>query len=92
MADGFAFSDVVYVLCALTSLACALLLLRSWWRARSSRLPLWSALCFIGLFCNNLLLVVDKILFPSVDMTMLTKLPAVVGLAVFLFGLIWEDQ
>lgn len=92
MDDGLTAADVVYVLCALTSLACAVLLLRSWLRTRSSRLPLWSALCFVGLFLNNALLAADKILFPSLDMTMVTKLPALVGLAVFLFGLIWEDQ
>lgn len=92
MDDGLAMSDIVYVLCALTSLACAVLLLRSWMSARSSRLLLWSGLCFLGLLCNNVLLVADKILFPAIDMTIVTKLPAVVGLAVFLFGLIWEDQ
>jgi hypothetical protein len=89
---NIALHDVVYVLCALTSLACAALLFRSWLRARSSRLLLWSALCFIGLLFNNLFLVADKILFPAVDMTMVTKLPAVIGLALFLFGLIWEDK
>ena len=48
--------QLVYVLCALTSLACAILLLRGYFRTRV-RLLLWSGLCFAGLALNNALLV-----------------------------------
>ena len=84
-------ADAVYVLCAATSLCCAALLLRSWWTSKR-RLLMWSALCFVGLMLNNVFLVVDKILFPDVDLNLFTKIPAVIGLAIFLFGLIWEAE
>ena len=48
--------QLVYVLCALTSIACAVLLLRGYFRTRV-RLLLWSGLCFVGLALNNALLV-----------------------------------
>jgi hypothetical protein len=58
----------VYVLCALTSSACAYLLLRSYLVSRSP-LVLWTALCFIGLAGNNLLLFVDKVVAPDTDLS-----------------------
>ena len=84
-------AEAVYVLCALTSLGCAILLLRQWWSAKA-RLLMWSALCFICLFFNNVLLVIDKIVFPAIPMSSFVKVPALIGLAIFLFGLIWEDE
>lgn len=84
-------AEAVYILCALTSLVCAGLLLRSWWHGRH-KLLLWSALCFVGLMLNNAFLVADRLLAPSVDLTVIMKIPAVIGLAIFLFGLIWESK
>ena len=43
----------IYLLCMLTSMACAGLLLVAWRRSRY-RLLLWSGLCFAGLTLNNL--------------------------------------
>ena len=51
-------ATIVYILCALTSSLCAVLLLRRYARSRL-RLLLWSGLCFIGLALNALLLIVD---------------------------------
>ena len=82
------FAGVVYVLCALTSLACAVLLLRGWRRSRA-RLLFWSGLCFVGLFLNNALLLVDLGL-PTVDLAFVRLVPAVVGVGLLLYGLIWE--
>ena len=85
-------AEVVYILCALTSLGCAALLIRSWWLSKS-RLSLASALCFIGLLLNNVLLVFDKVVTgPSIDLSVWTKVPAVVGMAIFLVGLILESD
>lgn len=84
--------EAVYILCALTSLACAGLLLRSWWRSRH-RLLLWSSLCFVGLMVNSAIVVVDKMVVgASMDLSVISKIPAVIGLAIFLFGLIWEGD
>ena len=52
-------AEIVYVLCALTSLACATLLARAWRRTRS-RLLMWSALCFLCFTANNVLLYADR--------------------------------
>jgi len=79
----------IYVLCALTSLACAVLLLRSYARTRA-RLLLWSGLCFAFLFINNVMLYVDVELLPSTDLSVARGIPVVAALAVLLYGLIWE--
>ena len=59
----------IYLLCAATSLACAGLLLRGYRRNRA-RLLLWSGFCFAGLTLENLLLFVDVIVFPRVDLAL----------------------
>jgi hypothetical protein len=79
---------LVYVLCALTSLACAVLVLRSYLRNRV-RLLLWTGLCFAGLFLNNALLVVDSRIL-AVDLSVWRTLPAVAGVALLLYGLVWD--
>ena len=80
---------IVYALCALTSLACAILLLRGFQRSRA-RLLLWSGLCFVGLFINNALLLVDtRVPF---DLSITRTLPAVLGVLMLLYGLIWESD
>jgi hypothetical protein len=80
----------VYVLCALTSAACAGLLWRGWLRGRV-RLLLWSALCFAGLAVHNTILFVDKVVAPDVDLSTLRLSTALAALLVLLGGLIWES-
>ena len=78
--------------CALTSFACALLLLRSY-RQSHHRLLLWSGLCFVGLALNNGMLVLDRVIIGArMDLSLLTKVPAVLGLGLFVIGLVWEDD
>lgn len=84
-------ADVVYLLCALTSLACAVLLWRGWMRTRA-RLLMWSTLCFAGLFLNNLLLILDVRVFPAVDLAIVRVLPAVAGVLAMLYGLVWDSE
>ncbi len=85
-------AEAVYILCALTSVACALLLLRSY-RQSSHRLLLWGGLCFVGLALNNSMLVLDRVIMGTrMDLSLLTKVPAVLGVALFVFGLVWEDD
>ncbi len=81
----------VYMLCALTSLLCMGLLLRAFFRTRS-RMLLWSALCFVGLAANNLLLFVDLVLLPETDLSILRHLTSLGALAVLLYGFIWETE
>lgn len=84
-----AFETVVYLLCLLTSLACTALLLRGYVRSRA-RLLLWSALCFVGLSVNNLLLVVDLTLIPAIDLRVLRLAVALGSMALLLYAFVWE--
>ena len=81
-------SRLVYALCAVTSLLVAGLLVRGYLRSRA-RLLLWSALCFVCLALNNVLLFID-FAFPAVDLSMWRAIPIVVGLVLLIFGLVWE--
>jgi hypothetical protein len=85
------FANVVYILCAATSGFCAILLYRGF-RSSGVRLLFWSALCFFGLALNNVLLIIDIRVVPSVDLSTWRLVPAVVGVALLLYGLIWETK
>lgn len=82
---------LIYVLCALTALACAVLLFRSYRRTKT-RLLFWSFLCFTGLFLNNIFLFLDKIVFPMFDFLLWRYVTALVALLPLLYGLIWEEE
>jgi hypothetical protein len=83
---------IIYSLCALTSVACLVLLWRSW-RATRARLLFWSALCFAGLSVNNVLLVLDRVVWPvEVDLTMARLLSALAAVAMIVFGLVWGED
>jgi hypothetical protein len=84
-------AHIIYTLCFLTALLCAALLTRSYLRHRH-RLLFWSALCFVGLSVNNLLLVLDRIAFPDVNLSMWRLVTALVATCLLLFGLIWEHE
>jgi hypothetical protein len=83
--------EAIYTLCAVTSFACAFLLLRSYFRSRV-RLLLWSGLCFAGMAINNIILVLDRIIFPATDFSPWRLVTALLALAPLLYGLIWEDE
>lgn len=84
-------ATLVYALCAVTSLACAVLLLRAY-RSTRARLLLWSGLCFTGLAANNVILLIDKRVVPALDLSMWRSLPAVAGVALLIYGLVWETR
>jgi len=55
------------------------------------RLLFWAGLCFVGFALNNILLFIDLIVFPTqIDLSIWRTLPAVVGVMLLLYGLIWE--
>jgi len=84
--------ETVYLLCAATSVTCAVLLLRAYRRHRT-RLLLWSSLCFVLLALNNALVFVDLIVAPSgIDLSLWRGATSVAGVGVLLFGLIWESR
>lgn len=82
---------IVYVLCLLTSVACAALLVRSYRRTRSALL-MWSAICFSLLALNNLFVVLDMVLLSSVDLSWPRQLSGFAAVGVLLYGFIWEVQ
>ncbi len=83
-------AEIVYALCALTSLACAVLLVRSFLRSRV-RFLLWSGLCFTGFALNNAILFADRILYPEMDLAVWRIVPAFAGLLVLIYGLVWDS-
>jgi hypothetical protein len=83
----------VYILCFLTSAACAWLLGRSY---RNSRAPLllWSSICFSFLALNNLVLVFDLVVWPApeVDLRLPRLLLALAASCSLLFGFIFRIE
>lgn len=85
------FASLVYLLCALTSILCAVLLVRGYLRNRT-RLLLWSSLCFAGLAANNILLFVDLALFPSaVSLALPRTMLALISVSVLVYGLVVDS-
>jgi hypothetical protein len=81
----------VYILCALTCLLCAALLLRAYARTRV-RLLLWGGLCFAGLAANNVFLFVDLVVLPEIDLSIPRELVSLAAVALFLYGLVWDTR
>jgi hypothetical protein len=81
----------VYVLGTLTSLCCAALLFRGYSRVKR-KLLFWSALCFAGLTVSNLLVFVDLVLYPDVNMYRWRLVTAALAMILLLYGLIWESE
>jgi hypothetical protein len=87
-------AELVYLLCALTSIACGVMLFLGYRRTRA-RFLLWSSLCFLGLMINNVMLFLDKdkFIFASIDLSQtLRGLPALAGLMLLMYGLIWDVE
>jgi hydrogenase/urease accessory protein HupE len=82
---------VIYGLCACAALLCAGLLLKAY-AASKYRLLLWGGLCFIGLTCANILLVLDKVFLPDVDLSVWRHVVTLISLCVFLYGLIFDTE
>jgi Family of unknown function (DUF5985) len=82
---------LVYILAALTSLACALLLLRGYARGKK-KLLLWSGLCFLVLALSNVLLFLDLVVVPNVDLYRWRLMTAALAMALLVYGLIWESK
>lgn len=85
-------AEVVYVLCALTSVLCAGLLFRAY-SGNKSRLLLWSTLCFVFLALNNILLFLDLVVVPvEIDLRWARTGTAMAGLLTLVIGLVWESK
>jgi hypothetical protein len=80
-------AEAVYLLCALTSAACAWLLLRGYLASRTS-LSFWSSVAFLGLTLNNVLLFVDLVMVPASDLTLLRHGIALAALLLLVWALV----
>lgn len=83
------FPAAVYTLCFLASSACAWLLARSYGRS-GARLLLWSSLCFVLLAANNMVLIIDMLVLPDVDLRLGRLMLALAAVSVLLFGFVWD--
>ena len=89
MADIFA--TAVYILCFLTSAACAWLLGRSY-LANRTPLLLWSSICFAFLALNNLALVLDMVFQHAYDLRLTRLVLALAAVAALIWGFVWEEE
>jgi len=79
------------LLCAVTSLACMLLLIRGWLQTRT-RLLLWSALSFVALAVNNVLLFVDVVVLPDIYLVPFRQAASLIAVGVLVYGFVWESE
>ena len=84
-------AQLIYVLCTLTSLACASTLFASYRRTRH-RLLFWSGSCFAVMTLSNLLLLLDELVFPATDLLPYRLVTALLALVLLLYGLIYEKE
>lgn len=82
---------IVYLLCAVAALGCSFLLYRAYRRV-GTRLLFWSAVCFACLTLNNVLVAIDLVVFPDVNLFMIRNVTALAGILALLYGLIWETR
>ena len=86
------FPAVVYVLCFLTSAACAWLLGRSYAQTRT-HLLLWSSICFGFLAANNLALVLDLVVWgEDVDLRLIRLALALAAVVSLIWGFVWRVE
>jgi hypothetical protein len=87
-----AINPVLILLAVFTSLACMVLLFRAY-ASGGVRLLLWSALCFVFLSLNNVLVFFDVVVFPTqVDLRPSRLGAALVGILFLLYGFILEAE
>jgi hypothetical protein len=84
-------ASIIYGLCALMSFGIAFLLWRGYSNTRS-RVLFWSACCFTGLTLNNVVLVLDKLVFPQTDLSLVRQVTALLAISLLLYGLIFEER
>ena len=81
---------LAYALCALTALACSVLLFLAWRRNRS-RMLLWCCVCFVLLTLSNIFLVVDFFVLPDKVLWPLRHGLSLAAICALLYGLIFEE-
>lgn len=83
--------SIVYLLCALTSTLCVVLLIGNYKYAKT-RLLFWSCGFFLSMAISNVLLFVDLVVLPQLDLSVGRTIITLIGICMLLFGLIWEGE
>lgn len=85
-------ATMVYLLCAIASAGCAVLLFWIFWRHRGHVKPLalWTGLCFAGFAVSNGLVVIDLVVLQDRALVVARAATACVASGLLLFGLIWD--
>ncbi|HEY9009971.1 MAG TPA: DUF5985 family protein [Devosia sp.] len=81
----------IFALCLLACVICAFLLLRGYARG-GARLLLWTGGCFVLLSANNLLVILDIVVFPSLELQGWRHAASLAAVTVLLVGLVWESE
>jgi hypothetical protein len=89
--SGSLLESIIYLLCVATSLLCAYLLGRAYHRG-GPKLLIWSALCFALLAVDSLILALDILLLPTLDLTMTRLAASLAAISVLLYGFVWESS
>lgn len=79
-------AEIVYLLCGLTSLICAALLYRGYSQSRL-RLLFWSCACFVCFAATNILLILDLMVFPGSDFSLIRNGLNLLGIAMMIYGM-----
>lgn len=82
---------IIYLLCAVTAFVCAWMLLKAY-RNSGYKLLLWGGICFLGLTLNNLLVIVDNLVVPELDLSTWRLVLALCSMMFLLYGLIWDSE
>ena len=82
---------LIYGLCLVSSASCAALLGRAYLRA-GTRLLLWTAISFAFFAVNNLILAIDMLALPQIDLWLWRQAAAAAGLGALIYGFVWEAQ
>lgn len=86
-----AINFILTTLAAVSSVACTVFLFRAY-AGTGTRLLLWSGLCFVFLSANNVLLFLDLVVLPDMDLRFYRLSTALAGLLFLLYGFIWEAK
>jgi hypothetical protein len=84
-------NSALYLLTCLTSLLCAILLLRAYFNVRR-RLLLWAGLCFAGMAISNFLVFLDLVVLVDMDLYTYRLAASAISICLLLWGLVWESR
>lgn len=84
-------AELIYGACAVAAFLCACLLLQAYHYSRY-RLLLWGGLCFAGLTLNNVLVIIDKLTVPEIDLSTLRLATALLAMLILLYGLVFDAE